>query len=153
MILKAGNYFIPKDREIWIFYVHIWFFCVAFKFFETYLIYLISSIPNKLSLIGIILRWGFLIWELIFFIYCGLFVLILVVFVLFLLSLRFGQISPLTFFRWLTATSDRNAESCNRIPSNYWLPFGSVQGLARCKHECRYPCACAERTWHSEMSQ
>ena len=31
------------------------------------------------SLIGIILRWGFLIWELIF-IYCGLFVLILVVF-------------------------------------------------------------------------
>ena len=32
-----------------------------------------------LSLIGIILRWGFLIWELIF-IYCGLFVLILVVF-------------------------------------------------------------------------
>ena len=38
--------------------------------------------------------------ELIFF-YCGLFVLILVVFfVLFLLSLRFGQISPLAFFRW-----------------------------------------------------
>ena len=34
-----------------------------------------------LSLIGIILRWGFLIWELIF-IYCGLFVLILVVFFL-----------------------------------------------------------------------
>ena len=29
--------------------------------------------------------------------------------------LRFGQISPLAFFRWLTATSDRNAESCNRI--------------------------------------
>ena len=53
-----------------------------------------------------------------FFIYCGLFVLILVVFVLFLLSLRFGQISPLAFFRWLTAPSDRNAESCNRIPSN-----------------------------------
>ena len=46
-------------------------------------------------------------WELIF-IYCGLFVLILVgFFVLFLLSLRFGQISPLTFFRWFTATSDR----------------------------------------------
>ena len=36
-----------------------------------------------------------------FFIFCGLFVLILVVFfVLFLLSLRFGQISPLAFFRW-----------------------------------------------------
>ena len=50
-------------------------------------------------LIGIILRWGFLIWELIF-IYCGVFVLILVVFVLFLLSLCFGQISPLAFFRW-----------------------------------------------------
>ena len=57
-----------------------------------------------------------------FFIYCGLFPLILVVFVLFLFSLRFGQISPLAFFRWFTATSDRNAESCNRIPSNYCLP-------------------------------
>ena len=52
-----------------------------------------------LSLIGIILRWGFLIWDLIF-IYCGLIFLILVVFVLFLLPLRFGQISPLAFFRW-----------------------------------------------------
>ena len=59
--------------------------------------------------------------ELIF-IYCGLFVLILVVFGLFLLSLRFGQISPLAFFRWFTTTSDRNDESCNRIPSNYCLP-------------------------------
>ena len=29
---------------------------------------------------------------------------------------------PLVFFRWFTATSDRNAESCNRIPSNYCLP-------------------------------
>ena len=44
-------------------------------------------------------------WELIF-IYCGLFVLILesfffvFFFVLFLLSLWFGQISPLAFFRW-----------------------------------------------------
>ena len=35
-----------------------------------------------MSLIGIILRWGFLIWELIF-IYCGLFLLILVVFFFF----------------------------------------------------------------------
>ena len=51
-----------------------------------------------------------------FFIYCRLFVLILVVFALFLLSLRSGQISPLAFFRWFTATSDRNAESCNRNP-------------------------------------
>ena len=33
-------------------------------------------------------------------------------------SLRFGQISPLAFFRWLTTTSDRNAESCNCIPIN-----------------------------------
>ena len=49
------------------------------------------------------------------------FFLMSVVFVLFLLSLRFGQISPLAFFRWFTATSDRNAESCNRIPSNYCL--------------------------------
>ena len=37
-------------------------------------------------------------------------------------SLRFTQISPLAFFRWFTATSDRNAESCNLIPSNYCLP-------------------------------
>ena len=57
-----------------------------------------------------------------YFIYCGFFFLILVVFVLFLLSLHFGQISPLAFFKWFTATSDRNAESCNRIPSNYCLP-------------------------------
>ena len=62
------------------------------------------------------------VWELIF-IYCELFVLILVVFELFPLSLRFGQISPLVFFRWFTATSDGNAESCNRIPSNYCLPY------------------------------
>ena len=47
------------------------------------------------------------------------FFLILVVFELFLLSLRSGQISPLAFFRWFTATLDRNDESCNRIPSNY----------------------------------
>ena len=90
-----------------------------------------------MSLIGIILRWGFLIWELIF-IYCGLFVLILVVFVLFLLSLHFGQISPLAFFRWFTATSDRNVESCNCIPSNYCLsiaprfwPSKPLAGLGR----------------------
>ena len=25
-----------------------------------------------------------------------------------------------TTFRWFNATSDINAESCNRIPSNYW---------------------------------
>ena len=50
------------------------------------------------------------------------FLILVVFFVLFLLSLRFGQVSPLAFFRWFTATSDRNAESCNRIPSNYCLP-------------------------------
>ena len=38
-------------------------------------------------------------------------------------SLNFGQISPLAFFRWFTVTSDRNDESCNRIPSNYCLPL------------------------------
>ena len=55
--------------------------------------------------------------------YCGLFVLILVgFFCVVSSSLRFGEISPLAFFRCLTATSDRNAESCNRIPSNYCLP-------------------------------
>ena len=42
-----------------------------------------ESVFLYLSLIGIILRWGFLIWELIS-IYCGLFVLILVVVVCFL---------------------------------------------------------------------
>ena len=68
------------------------------------------------------LRWGFLIWELIFF-YCGVFVLILVVFFFVVVSFSqcFGQMSSLAFFRWLTTTSDRNAESCNRIPSNYCL--------------------------------
>ena len=64
-----------------------------------------------------------------FFIYCGLFVLILVVLLCCFFSLRFGQISPLTFFRWLTETSDRNAESCNRIPSNYCLPWCDRQQL------------------------
>ena len=34
--------------------------------------------------------------------------------VLFLLSLRFGQISPLAFFRWFTTTSDRSDDI------NYW---------------------------------
>ena len=34
-------------------------------------------------------------------------------------SLRFGQISLLAFFRWLTATLYRNPEFCNRIPSDY----------------------------------
>ena len=79
---------------------------------------------QKLFLLKIILKLVELsiVWELIF-IYCGLFVLILVVFVLFLLSQRFDQISPLAFFRWFTVTSDRNAESCNRIPSNYCLPW------------------------------
>ena len=56
------------------------------------------------------------------FIYCGLFPLILVVFCV---------VSSFTTFRpnslWpssgdFTATSDRNAESCKRIPSNYCLP-------------------------------
>ena len=62
--------------------------------------------------------------RIILFIYCGLFVLILVGFFLCVVSssIRFGQISPLAFFGWLIATSDRNVESCNRIPSNYCLP-------------------------------
>ena len=37
-------------------------------------------------------------------------------------SLRFGQISPLAFFRWVAANLYRNADSCNRILSNYCLP-------------------------------
>ena len=51
-----------------------------------------------LSLIGIILRWGFLIWELIF-IYCGLFVLILVVFFFFLCCFFFHYVSA-KFHLW-----------------------------------------------------
>ena len=58
------------------------------------------------------LRWGFLIWVLIL---LRTFVLILV----FFFSLRFVQSSPLAVYSWLTDTSDRNAESCNRIPSNF----------------------------------
>ena len=42
--------------------------------------------------------------------YLGIFVVVV------FLSQRFGQISPLAVFRWLTMTSYRNAESCNRIP-------------------------------------
>ena len=80
-----------------------------------------------------------LLWLI--FIYCGLFVLILVVFfffVFFLLSLRFGQTPPLAFFRWFTVTSDRNAESCNRIPNNYSNYF----------HRC---CLITPRFWPSKL--
>ena len=61
------------------------------------------------------IRWTYkqvyMVWEFIF-IYCGLFVLILVVFfVLFLLSLRFGQISPLAFFRWFLPRPQRGMMS------------------------------------------
>ena len=79
------------------------------KSLETYRMQLVFNFKINFKINSLI---GFInpIRALIF-IYCGLFVLILVVFVLFLLSLRFGQISPLAFFRWFTATSDRNAES------------------------------------------
>ena len=81
-------------------------------------------INQGMSLLGgILLRRGFLILE-----SENLFIYLLRTFCphlgsfLLFFSLRFGQISPLAFFRWLTATSDKNAESCNRIPSNYCLP-------------------------------
>ena len=61
--------------------------------------------------------------RIIFFYLLQTFFFILVFFFCYFFSLRFGQISPLAFFRWLTVTSDRNAESCNRIPSNYCLPL------------------------------
>ena len=61
----------------------------------------------RLSLIiGIILRWGFLIWELFFYLlltFCSHLGSLCIV----SSSLCFGQISPLAFFRWLTTTSDR----------------------------------------------
>ena len=52
-----------------------------------------------LSLIGIILRWGFLIWELIL-IYCGLFVLILVVFCFFCCCCFFFHYVSAKFHLW-----------------------------------------------------
>ena len=82
--------------------------------------------PNSVyTYILIVLNWNhfemtLLILRINFYLLGTFFVHILVVFVLFLLSLRFGQISPLAFFSWFTGTSDRNAESCNCIPSNYW---------------------------------
>ena len=80
-----------KTRHDWIGKVIHWEICKKFKFDHTNKWYLHNPAPapeNDTHKLG----------ELIF-IYCGLFVLILVVFVLFLLSLRFGQISPLAFFR------------------------------------------------------
>ena len=53
--------------------------------------------------------------ELIF-IYCGLFVLILVGFVLFLLSLRFGQISPLAFFGQKFGRNVVKEETAQNLP-------------------------------------
>ena len=99
-----------------------------------------------LSFIGIILRWGFLIWELIFFYllrtFCphlGSFFFVCFFFLLFLLSLRFGQISPLASFRWFfTATSDRNDESCNRIPSNYCLPIRGCSKITWRRPELKF---------------
>ena len=58
------------------------FCCITLIILQRRVIIKRSTKQLLLSLIGIILRWGFLIWELIFFIYCGLFVLILVVFFL-----------------------------------------------------------------------
>ena len=80
--LKSCPRFLETNLSSWSLEVFIWLF-------------------SYLSLIEIILRWGFSIWELIF-ILSSSFVLILVGFfcVLFLFLLRFGQISPLTFFRW-----------------------------------------------------
>ena len=54
---------------------------------------------------------------------CGLFVLILVVFMLFLLHYVSAKFHLWPSSGYLTATSDRNVESCNRIPSNYCLPI------------------------------
>ena len=58
-------------------------------------------------MIGIVFNWNHFEMRLLnlrinFLIYSGLFVLILVVFLLFLLSLRFSQISSQAFFRWFT---------------------------------------------------
>ena len=74
------------------------------------------------------LRWGFLICVLIL---LQTFVLILVVFCCFF-SLLFGQISPLGVFRWLTVTSDRNAESCNPFTPCFdqvtlWLAWVGIE--------------------------
>ena len=39
-----------------------------------------------------------------------------------ILNCAFCVVFIFGFFRWLTKTSNRNAEPCNRIPSNYCLP-------------------------------
>ena len=68
--------------------------------------------------IQVVMRINFFFFQ----IYCGLFVLILVVFELFLLHYVSAK-----FHLWpssgdLTVTLDRNVESCNCIPSNYCFP-------------------------------
>ena len=70
------------------------------------------------------LKRGFLIWELIFIAdlcphLVSLFCFFLFLFFFFFFLLHFGQISPLAVFRWLTATSDRNAESYMES-RNFW---------------------------------
>ena len=63
---------------------------------------------HEWSLIGIILRWGLLIWELIF-IYCGLFVLILVVFLCcFFFHYVSAKFSPEEGQRWKFQCSPKN---------------------------------------------
>ena len=93
-------------------------------------IILCQSHFNNCLLIGIILRWNFFIWELIF-IYCGFFVLILVFYLCVCVCVCcffFFHYVSTKFHLWpssgdfFTATLDRNDESCNRIPSNYCLP-------------------------------
>ena len=57
------------------------------------------------------------------------FFLILVVFVLFLLHYISAKFRLWPSSGDLIETSDRNAESCNRIPSNYCLPYLSIAPL------------------------
>ena len=84
---------------LYIYIRYMWFTLIRFYGISTTLGYLMPNllytyILDIYDLIGIILRWGFLIWELIFYLlrtFCP--------------QLRFGQISSLAFFRWLTATS------------------------------------------------
>ena len=55
------------------------------------------------------------------FIYCGLFVIILVVLCCFFFHYVFAKFHIWPSSGNFTATLDRNAESCNRIPSKYGL--------------------------------
>ena len=71
------------------------------------------------------MRWGFLIWELIFYLLWTFYPHLGSFFALFLLSLRFGQISPLAFFWWFLPR-----------PQIGMLSFATVSPVITAFHSC-----------------